>query len=68
MNVVGAGEPPNQSAYATSDFVRTNGPSFRVIVDVDNRDNSRAVSMPGQSGDPMSRHYRDLAPLWLNGA
>jgi penicillin amidase len=58
---------PNQSAYATTDFLRTNGPSFRVIVDVGNWDNSRAVNMPGQSGDPMSPHYRDLAPLWLNG-
>jgi penicillin amidase len=63
----GSAYTPNQSAYATSDFLRTNGPSFRVIVDVGNWDNSRAVNMPGQSGDPMSPHYRDLAPLWLNG-
>ena len=44
-----------------------NGPSFRVVIDVGNWDNSRAVNMPGQSGDPNSPHYRDLAPLWLNG-
>jgi penicillin amidase len=39
----------------------------RVVVDVGNWDNSRAVNHPGQSGDPASPHYRDLAPLWIEG-
>ena len=26
-----------------------------------------AINTPGQSGDPFSPHYRDLAPLWANG-
>jgi penicillin amidase len=30
-------------------------------------DNTRAVNHPGQSGDPDSPHYRDLAPLWKEG-
>jgi penicillin amidase len=63
----GSAYTPNQSAYRNSDFLRVNGASFRVVIDVGNWDNSRAVNMPGQSGDPMSPHYRDLAPLWLNG-
>ncbi len=58
---------PNQSTYRANDFRQTNGPSFRVVVDVGNWDNSRAVNHPGQSGDPASPHYRDLAPLWLGG-
>jgi len=26
------------------------------------------INTPGQSGDPMSPHYRDLFPLWASGA
>jgi len=63
----GGAYTPNQSTYRTSDFRQTNGPSFRVVVDVGNWDNSRAVNAPGQSGDPDSPHYRDLADMWLNG-
>ena len=25
------------------------------------------VNTPGQSGDPASAHYRDLAPIWAKG-
>jgi penicillin amidase len=39
----------------------------RLVVDVGNWDNTRAVNHPGQSGDPESPHYRDLAPLWRDG-
>ena len=58
---------PNASGYRTRDFRQMSGPSVRVVVDVGNWDNSRAVNHPGQSGDPDSPHYRDLAPLWRNG-
>ncbi len=58
---------PNQSQYRARDFRQTNGPSFRIVVDVGNWDGSRAINYPGQSGDPESPHYRDLAPLWLEG-
>ena len=63
----GGAYTPNQSSYRNSDFRQTNGPSFRVVVDVGNWDNSRAVNAPGQSGDPDSPHYRDLAGMWLTG-
>lgn len=58
---------PNQSLVRTTDFRRMNGPSVRLVVDVGKWDNSRAVNHPGQSGDPESPHYRDLAPLWRSG-
>jgi penicillin amidase len=58
---------PSQSTYRGSDFRHTNGPSFRVVVDVGAWDNARAVNHPGQSGDPASVHYKDLAPMWFAG-
>ena len=39
----------------------------RFIVDVGNWDDSRAVNLPGESGDPDDPHYRDLADMWLKG-
>jgi len=57
----------NASGYRTSDFRQVVGPSARLIVDVGNWDNSKAVNHPGQSGDPDSPHYRDLASLWRAG-
>jgi len=40
----------------------------RFVFDVGAWDNSMAINTPGQSGDPMSPHYRDLFPLWAAGA
>ena len=57
----------NASSYRTSDFRQLGGPSARLVIDVGNWDNSRAVNHPGQSGDPESVHYRDLAPMWRAG-
>jgi penicillin amidase len=57
----------SQSSYRPTDFLKINGPSFRVVVDVGNWDNSRAMNTPGQSGDPDSPHYRDLATAWGKG-
>ena len=47
--------------------MQTGGPSFRIVIDVGNWDNARAINTPGQSGDPDNPHYRDLAPMWLKG-
>jgi penicillin amidase len=58
---------PSQSLPRPSDFRQMNGPSVRLVVDVGQWDNSRAVNHPGQSGDPSDPHYRDLAEYWRSG-
>jgi penicillin amidase len=63
----GGASTPNQSSYDPRDFRQLSGPSFRVVIDVGNWDNSRAINMPGQSGDPDSPHYKDLSSMWLKG-
>ncbi len=48
-------------------FRQNHGASFREILDVSDWDKSVATSTPGQSGQPLSKHYGDLAPLWAEG-
>ncbi|MFC0542484.1 penicillin acylase family protein [Kutzneria chonburiensis] len=57
----------NASGFQATNFQQTGGPTVRMVFDVGNWDASRAVNSPGQSGDPDSPHYRDLAPLWAAG-
>lgn len=63
----GSAFTPMNTSYRNSDFQLTAGASFRMVLDVGNWDASRAVNTPGQSGNPASAHYRDLAPLWAKG-
>ena len=63
----GGSDTVNVSSYDPGNFRQIGGPSFRIVIDVGDWDNSRAMNAPGQSGDPASAHYRDLAPLWLKG-
>ncbi len=58
---------PLQSMYAGHSFQLTNGPSFRMVLDVGQWDNSRAVNYPGQSGNPDDPNYQNLTGLWLTG-
>ena len=43
-------------------------PSLRMILDVGDWDRSLFSLPGGQSGNPLSPHYKDLFPLWLRGA
>jgi penicillin amidase len=68
LQIPGSGQSPRAATYRPLDFTQTAGASVRLVMDVGAWDNSVAVNTPGQSGDPFSPHYRDLFPLWANGA
>jgi penicillin amidase len=63
----GSGQSPHAASYDSRTFNVTSGASWRMVLDVGEWDNSRAINTPGQSGDPHSPHYRDLFPLWAEG-
>jgi penicillin amidase len=63
----GSAFSPRAASYRLSDFRVTAGASFRMVLDVGNWDASVVINTPGQSGDPFSPHYRDLASLWAAG-
>src|SRR6202453_2220462 len=43
------------------------GGSLKFVMDSENWDNSVGLNNPGQSGDILSPHYRDLYALWSQG-
>ena len=67
LAIGGSASTPRAASYGP-DFTVRAGASFRMVLDVGNWDASRTINTPGQSGDPMSPHYRDLAPLWAAGS
>jgi penicillin amidase len=48
-------------------FTESVGATFREIMDVSDWDKSVGTSAPGQSGQPGSRHFSDLAKMWGDG-
>ena len=46
---------------------QTSGASYAFVFDVKDWDNSTGLNAPGQSAQPLSPHYGDLAPLWGQG-
>jgi penicillin G amidase len=67
IEIGGASNVPHATTYRASDFRLIAGASFRMVLDVGDWDNSRAINAPGQAGSPFSPHYGDLAPLWATG-
>lgn len=63
----GSDSTPMNASYRTSDFRVTLGASVRVVVDVGDWDNSICINAPGQSGNPESQQYKDLASIWAEG-
>ncbi|HND52064.1 MAG TPA: penicillin acylase family protein, partial [Pirellulaceae bacterium] len=54
---------PNNTRHDES-FQQVHGASYRQVFDLADWDRGVATSTPGQSGQPGSPHYGDLAPLW----
>jgi penicillin G amidase len=48
-------------------FGVTNGPTYRLTIDMGDIDGARIVITTGQSGNPFDQHYGDLIPLWAAG-
>lgn len=61
-SVNNAGFIPNKN-----DFHTIVGPSMRQIVDLSDRKNSLIMITTGQSGHPLSKHFKDQTPLLING-
>ena len=54
-------------ARAQQPFASSHAASYRAIHDLARLGRSRFVTATGQSGHPLSRHYRDLTALWAGG-
>src|SRR5262249_61934794 len=61
------GDANTVNATGGARFVQRSGASFREILDISDWDRSVAINVPGQSGQPESRHYGDLLQLWSEG-
>jgi penicillin amidase len=60
----GSGSTVMNTRYRPGDFRAVVGASFRTVIDVGAWDESVFINTPGQSGDPRSPHYDDLATIW----
>jgi penicillin amidase len=48
-------------------FAVTNGPSYRLTLDMSDLESARIIQTTGQSGNPFDKHYSDLVDRWLRG-
>lgn len=55
------------NTWHDDDFQLAGGSSWRMVIDVGEWDNSLAMSVPGQSGDPESPFYDNLFEMFLEG-
>jgi penicillin amidase len=63
----GSGDTIFATDYAAGDYAARHGPSLRAVFDLSDLNRSRFIVAPGQSGHPLSRHYRDLTADWAAG-
>ena len=61
------GDGNTVNATSGANFRQTNGASWREVLDVGDWDRSVMTNVPGESGDPSSKHYGDLLQDWAAG-
>ena len=67
-NVGGGGALVNATSWdATEGFGVTAAPSMRMVVSLEDFDDSRWINLTGVSGHPFSDHYTDQTDLWAKG-
>lgn len=69
LPLIGDDNTPCQTASASAEPFIASGPipSYRMVADVGEWDNSRAVLPLGQSGQPGTPHYMDQYEMWRRG-
>ncbi len=66
----GGQETVDRAGFGRTDFVHfpdVHGPGYRGVFDLADLDSSRFIIATGESGDPLSPHYGDLAQRWRDG-
>ena len=66
----GGNETVNRGLYAIDGdrrFSHVAGASLRIVFDLADLDETRAITATGQSGNPLSPHYGSFAQRWRNG-
>ncbi len=61
------GDANSVNSTSGSGFRQTNGASYRQVLDLSDWDRSTMTNVPGESGDPSSKHYADLLKDWAAG-
>ena len=68
--ISGSNEVINNQLFLFSDtgnYDIKGGPSTRRVIDFSDIENSVSILPTGQSGNPMSKHYRDQSDLYNKG-
>lgn len=55
------------TAYTVKQTTHTLGPSMRMVVDFGDLEHATLTTTTGESGHPLSRHYRDQFAKWKSG-
>ena len=63
-------ETVNNASFILNDkskYEATYGPAMRILIDFADVENAVSILPTGNSGNPLSKHYRDQAEMYING-